>query len=137
MTMSTELLEKATLPATGTPAVGQGPYRVHVIRSMAEFAPLRREWDDFLKLAGIENLCLTHGWLRLWMNNFPPRKLAIMVVHDTNGQWVGLAPLQIKPSRNGLTHRILHAVEWIGTNPTVFDWMQFVIHPNAHEQSVI
>lgn len=137
--MSTDLLEKSNTPSprSGPTAPGQGPYRVRVIRSQSEFAPLRREWDDFLRQAGIANLCMTHGWLRLWMNHFPPRKLAILVVQDANGQWVGLAPLQIKPSRNGLTHRLLQSVEWIGTNPTVFDWMQFAVHPNADEQAVM
>jgi CelD/BcsL family acetyltransferase involved in cellulose biosynthesis len=137
MIMSTELLEKATPPSTTTSGPGRGPYRVQVIRSLTEFVVLQRQWDDFLKRAGVENLCMTHGWLRIWMSHFPPRKMAIMVVLDANQEWVGLAPLQIKPSRNGLTHRILHAVEWIGTNPTVFDWMQFAVHPNADEQAVI
>jgi len=134
--MSTELLEKAHRSPDKTGS-GQPAYRVRVIRSLAEFEPLRAEWDVFLKQTGAQNLTLTHGWLSIWLSHFPAKKLLIIVVQDDQGNWVGLAPLQIKPSRNGLTHKLLHAVEWIGTNPTVFDWMQFAVHPEADEQAVI
>jgi len=98
---------------------------------------MRTEWDGFIKRCGLQNLAMSHGWLNLWLSHFPPKKLFIVIVQDANGEWLGVAPLQIKPSRNGLTHRLLQAVEWIGTNPTVFDWMQFMIHPVADERTIV
>ncbi len=119
------------------PLVEPPPYQVTVIRSLAEFAPLRQPWDAFMKASGLQNLCLSHGWLQTWLSHFPPDELLIILVRDARGEWVGVAPLQIKRSRNGLTHRLLRAVEWIGTNPSVFDWMQFMIHPHANPAEVI
>lgn len=134
--MSTELLENPT--HTGMqPATWQPPYQVRIIRSCAEFSQMRAEWDDFIKCCGLRHLNLSHGWLDLWLSHFPPKKLFIIIVLDANGEWIGAAPLQIKPSRNGLTHRLLQAVEWIGTNPTVFDWMQFIIHPAVEQRTIV
>ena len=134
--MSTELLENPI--HTGTqPILGQSPHQVRVVRSCAEFSQMRTEWDGFIQRCGLQNLAMSHGWLNLWLSHFPPKKLFIVIVQDANGEWLGVAPLQIKPSRNGLTHRLLQAVEWIGTNPTVFDWMQFMIHPVADERTIV
>lgn len=134
--MSTELLENPI--HTGTqPILGQSPHQVRVVRSCAEFSQMRTEWDGFIKRCGLQNLAMSHGWLNLWLSHFPPKKLFIVIVQDANGEWLGVAPLQIKPSRNGLTHRLLQSVEWIGTNPTVYDWMQFMIHPVADERTIV
>ena len=114
------------------------PYRVRVVRTQAEFDSLSTEWDDFLQASGIHNLCMTHGWLSLWLKHFGSGSTPlIIIVQDSAGAWVGLAPLQISRSRKGLAHRLLRAVQWIGTAPTVFDWMQFIIRPDADETTVL
>ena len=56
---------------------------------------------------------------------------------DAHGQWVGAAPLKISKSKNGLSHRLLRQVQFIGTQPTVFDWMKFAISPAASLERVI
>lgn len=135
--MTTELLEKPALTDLLSPTLAKPPYQAQVIRSLETFAVVREEWDGFINALGTQNLCMSHGWLSIWLGHFPPKQLLILMIRDAQGQLVGLAPLQIKPSRNGLTHRILQSVEWVCTNPTVFDWMQFLVHPQADESAVV
>jgi CelD/BcsL family acetyltransferase involved in cellulose biosynthesis len=138
MAMTTELLPYTVPVHFESPSIAhQLTYQVSVIRSLEAFEPLRAEWDAFLKDSGLQNLCMSHGWLNIWLSHFPPDELLLIVVQDADGAWLGLAPLQIKRSRNGLTHRLLRSVEWVGTNPSVYDWMQFAIHPKAHKKTVV
>ena len=108
-------------------------YQVTTIRTLEGFGRLSDTWDSFINLCGVSNLCLTYGWIATWFRHFEEAEPFILLAHDESGNWVGVAPLQIKQNRTGLAHRLLRAVEWIGTKPTVFDWLQFVIHPHANE----
>lgn len=111
-------------------------YQVTTIKTLEAFSCLSEKWDSFLKLCGVSNLCLTHRWIATWFRHFAEAEPFILLVHDELGNWVGIAPLQLKQNRTGLAHRLLRVVEWIGTKPTVFDWLQFVIHPLANESEL-
>lgn len=111
--------------------------RVEAIRTMAEFETLHQSWDDFLKDSGIENLCLTHGWLSQWLRHFPAKELLILIAQNAQGEWLAVAPLKISLGTHGLAHKALRHLQFIGTQPTVFDWMQFVIRPGVDEQTVM
>lgn len=112
-------------------------YRCRVITDLQEFQSLESPWNAFLKTAGVHNLSMTHGFLNQWLKHFQPDQLFVIVVEDLQGNWMGLAPLQINRGRRGVSHRLLKHLQWIGTNPTVFDWMKFAIHPNARETAII
>jgi CelD/BcsL family acetyltransferase involved in cellulose biosynthesis len=138
--MSTiELTEKPAapdaIPSADSPATG--PYRIDILRTPAEFAALRQEWNALLDRAGIRNLCMSHAWLNTWLHHFPPDQLFVVIVKDGNDRWIGAAPLMINKSRNGLAHRLLRHVQFIGTHPTVFDWMSFIYAPEADPAAVM
>lgn len=135
-----------TLPAPSFPPVmlqaihnppAKTSYRCRVISDFAAFNALASEWDAFLERAGIHNLCMTHGFLQCWLSHFPPEQLLVLIVENADGQWVGTAPLKISRASKGVSHRLLWHLQWIGTDPTVYDWMQFAILPGIDERGVI
>lgn len=133
--MTTELFEKPDLRVLSSQP--SPTYHVRVIDSLDAFAALQPEWDAFLRQADAANLCITHAWLHTWLTEFPPDNLLIMIVTDETGAWQGLAPLKISRGRNGLAHRLLRHLQFVGTQPTVYDWMKLVIAPMADESAVI
>lgn len=118
-------------------ASGTGCLRAEVIADLATFEALGQTWDAFMQAAGIRNLCITHAWLSAWLSNFPVDELVVVIVKDETDRWVGVAPLKISRGRTGLAHRALRHLQFIGTQPTVYDWMKLAILPDAHEESVI
>ncbi|WP_373531579.1 GNAT family N-acetyltransferase [Vampirovibrio sp.] len=112
-------------------------YHVHVINTMAEWLPLKAEWDGLLNRAGIENLCMTHGWMTQWLQQFPADELLIVIIQDAQGQWIGAAPFKISKGSHGLTHKQLRHLQLIGTQPNVYDWMTLVVLPGEDETAMI
>jgi CelD/BcsL family acetyltransferase involved in cellulose biosynthesis len=137
--MTIELLDKpsSASAASAKSVMPKLPYQALVISSVERFDAMRDVWNDFLKQAGVHNLCMFHGWLMTWLRHFQPEQLFIVIVKDDEGRWVGAAPLKISTSKTGLTHRMLRHVQFIGTHPTVFDWMTFAILPGADRQVVM
>lgn len=137
--MTTELLEKTTPLHVSESGNNQFrlPYQAMVISSLERFDAMKEVWDDFLVQAGVQNLCMSHGWLTTWLRYFQPEQLFILIIKDDDGRWVGAAPLKISRSSHGLSHRLLRHVQFIGTHPTVFDWMKLVILPGADARAVI
>lgn len=113
------------------------PYQTTLITSVQEFEKIQAPWDAFLAEMGIENFCLGHQWLSTCLKHFPPEQLLILIVKDTTGRWLGVAPLQINPGKTGYTHRLLKHVQFIGTQPTMFDWMTFPILQEVDELAVL
>ncbi|HEY9687865.1 MAG TPA: GNAT family N-acetyltransferase [Coleofasciculaceae cyanobacterium] len=141
--MTTQLLEPANRTAPSPEATAQPPltasgsYRAVLISDLSAFEALDGQWDDFLRETGTHNLCLTHAWLSEWLRHFPPEQLLVIIITDEAGRWVGVAPFMIRKSLTGLTHRLLRHVQFIGTHPTVYDWMKIVTHPQASESAVL
>jgi CelD/BcsL family acetyltransferase involved in cellulose biosynthesis len=133
--MSLELMEQPT--SQNQPKTFKAPYQAIVLNSQADFDAVATQWDGFMQEAEMQNLCMTHAWLSTWLRHFSVEKIHIVIIQDTQGHWMGVAPLKISRSRNGLSHRLLRHVQFIGTNPTVFDWMKIAIHPQADENSVL
>lgn len=112
-------------------------YQYRIVTDLDAFRALQPQWDGFLKKAGVQNLCMTHGFLAQWLRHFLPDQILVVIVEDADGNWIGLAPFQINRSRTGLSHKFLRHLQWIGTQPTVFDWMQIAVHPKSDETMVI
>lgn len=135
--MTIELLEK---PATAThsPNAAQSTdYQVTVIRSLADFYSLKDEWNQFLEQAGVDNLCMTYGWLTTWLKAFPADELLILIVKNQAGHWVGIAPFKVSQGRQGLGQKLLSHLHFVGTQPNVYDWMQIAILPTENEVEII
>jgi CelD/BcsL family acetyltransferase involved in cellulose biosynthesis len=140
--MTTQLLEPVRTAAMQTttaqrPLNASGEYRARLITDLPEFEALDEQWDDFLRETGTHNLCLTHAWLTEWLRHFPPEQLMVIIITDEADRWVGVAPFMIRKSLTGLTHRLLKHVQFIGTHPTVYDWMKIVTHPQASESAIL
>lgn len=138
--MTLPLLEKSNLrtpPRASKKTSGASIYQVRVIRQFEAFLPLKAEWDGFLKQAGIENLCMTHGWISTWLQHFPAEELLIVIVQDQQNRWVGAAPLKISKGSHGLAQKKLRHLQFIGTQPSVYDWMKIAILPGEDETAII
>ncbi|WP_303674273.1 GNAT family N-acetyltransferase [Vampirovibrio chlorellavorus] len=122
---------------TSCPVAQPADFRVQVIRSLAEFLPLKKQWDDFLNIAGVENLCLTHAWLTQWLQHFPAQELLIIIVQDHRENWLAVAPLKISLGKQGFTCKRLRHLQFIGTQPNVYDWMEIVIASEQNELAVL
>jgi CelD/BcsL family acetyltransferase involved in cellulose biosynthesis len=111
--------------------------RVRIIRSLAEFLPLKCEWDAFLETANVENLCLTHAWLTQWLQLFPAQELLIIILQDQRDNWLAVAPLKISLGKQGFACKRLRHLQFIGTQPNVYDWMEIVIAPGQDQMAVL
>lgn len=112
-------------------------YRVTVIRDLNGFATVGQTWNRFIQEAGIDNLCLSYGWLKSWLEQFPPSELLILIVKDPTGRWLGVAPLKISKGKQGLAHKTLRHLQFIGTQPTVYDWVKIVTRPGEDEMAIL
>lgn len=138
--MTLPLLEKSNLrtpPQARKKPSGPSTCQVKVIRRLEDFSPMKAEWDNFLKQAGIENLCMTHGWISTWLKHFPTEELLIVIVQDQQNRWLGVAPLKISKGSHGLAQKTLWHLQFIGTQPNVYDWMQIAILPGEDETAII
>ncbi len=107
-------------------------YITQLIQSPEEFALLSAEWVVLLEKAGLSNISLTHPWLMTFIKHFPPLELFVITVRDHTGQLIGAAPLKISKVPRGLTNRIFRKVQFIGTDPDVYDWMQLICDQQAN-----
>jgi hypothetical protein len=112
-------------------------YTVLLIETVADFEALQEPWNSFISDSETRNLALTHAFLLAWLRHFPPCKLKIIVVQDAAGNWVSVAPFQISAGRTGYSQRLLQHLQWVGTQPTIFDWIRLPVHPQADEQAVL
>lgn len=112
-------------------------YRTTVITTIEQFEALRGNWTAFMSQAQANNLCLSHGWLLTWLKHFPPDQLLVVIVQDALGNWIAAAPFKISRGKNGVFHRLLKQVQFIGTHPSVYDWMKIVIRPGVDESMAI
>ena len=109
-----------------------------IIETLADFQAIEADWDRFMLDVGIHNLSMMHHWLNTWLQHFlQDGRLCTIIIRDTNGRWLGVAPFQIMRGRTGYSQRLLRYVQFIGTQPTVFDWMEIAIHPQADEQQIL
>lgn len=118
-------------------ACGSGGLSIRVVDRLEDWMSMQADWDGFLSRCGVKNLCMTHVWLRTWLQHFPPQRLCILIAQNAQGQWQGVAPLQVTRSRKGLFQRALRQMQFIGTDPTVYDWMSIAICPKADPQAVL
>ncbi len=140
MSSTTRIMEvqsATTEPPLEPPETQPPAFRVRVIRSLAEFLPLKTQWDVFLKIANVENLCLTHAWLTQWLQHFPPQELLIIIVQDHRDNWLAVAPLKISLGKQGFACKMLRHLQFIGTQPNVYDWMEIVMAPGQNESAVL
>ncbi len=110
---------------------------LQVLATMPEFLAIRDEWDGLLARSGIESLNLSHAWLWQWLSHFHSIGLLVILIRNEEGELVGAAPLKISRTRFGLARRLLRCVQFIGSEPYVYEWMQFVHLPEYPATSIL
>ena len=63
-------------------------YTSRLITDEQEFARCQSVWNGVVG----DRICLSWEWMHAWWQEMGQGKLAIIVVEDSNGRWVGLAP---------------------------------------------
>ncbi|MBX2860308.1 MAG: GNAT family N-acetyltransferase [Vampirovibrio sp.] len=115
----------------------QNNYATQVVSSVEGLEELIPEWTALTHLLGTTQINLDPCWLLTWLEHFPPEKLFIITVRDSQDQLLGLAPLKLDKGKTGVFNRLVRYLEFIGTQPSLYDEIQFLIHPKASQQQVI
>lgn len=112
-------------------------YQVDLVQSVEAFEALSGEWQALLKACHETSLFLDHAWLLTWIRHFPPDHLLVITVRDTSGALIAAAPLKINRGRRGAFNRLLRHVQFIGTDPTVYDWMRILCLTQADTEAIL
>ncbi len=121
---------------TSTPGLGE-VYRAQVVDSLQEFAQIRSHWDHLIQNSGLDTINLDYLWLSTWMESFPNQSLFLILIYNDQDELIAGAPLKISQSPSGLMCRLLRHLQFIGTDPCVYDWMVFPMVHSANEAQVI
>ncbi len=126
-------------PAGSPPSSGAvcDLYTASVVESFEAFNALQSEWESLFDAAGEVSINLDFGWLNAWLRNFASGRLSVITVRNKAGQLVGAAPFKISRPRSGLGRRALRHLQFIGTEPCLYDEMKILIHPEADRESVL
>lgn len=111
-------------------------YQSRVVTTMAEFEALADEWALLLANADETNINMDYVWLKSWLELFPCQ-LFVVLVQNAEGKLVGAAPFKISKSPRGLARKLLRQLQFIGSEPDVYEWMKLVIVPTEDNEAVI
>jgi CelD/BcsL family acetyltransferase involved in cellulose biosynthesis len=109
----------------------QAVYISSVIRTLEQFKALAPEWNALLHACGETNIALTHDWISLWLETFSYQQLFVVLIRDSAGLLVAAAPLLVARNASGFFCRSLRRLQFIGSSPEVYDWMQILVHPSV------
>jgi CelD/BcsL family acetyltransferase involved in cellulose biosynthesis len=97
------------------------------------------EWQTLVtQLGDTVSIQHTHHWLTTWLKNTPPDSLLIITVREDTGRLIAATPLMIRRGPLGMMGRMLRMVQFVGTQPTVYDWMDpLLILPEIPVEPVV
>jgi|GEM_PF-3270297 len=124
------------LPVFDLPTISRNKYTATVVRTKEHFDTLENEWETLLERSNIANISLHHAWLSHWLEVFPPEALFVILIRDEQGELHGAAPFLITRNRTGIACRSLRRLQFIGTSPDLYDWMEILIHPEADTELI-
>lgn len=105
-------------------------FTTRIIDSSDEFARMADIWREVLPMAIDANTFLSHEWLSIWWQAYQPAAALRIVVAESEGRPVGIAPLMLQHERRlGLRVRVLR---FVGDGTSETDHMNFVIHRDAY-----
>jgi CelD/BcsL family acetyltransferase involved in cellulose biosynthesis len=88
------------------------------------------EWQQLLMDSRQDSLFMAYSWMSAWAKQFITEQPLFITVRDDQNQLVAMAPLQISKGRRGLFRRSVRSLQFMGTEPDVFDWMTIPMHPS-------
>ncbi len=106
-------VEAARAPRDLETAVGSVERRalaIEVVATHASLAALRDEWTELLSVSAANTLFLTWEWVATWWQIYERGRLHVVLVRNSSGQLVGIAPL----------HIVRRKVLWTGWSAAVF-----------------
>jgi|GEM_PF-2423029 len=137
MSLSTTPTHESILNTENLSSTGNDAYQIELVESLRDFEALKAQWDDFIQASNIQNLALTHAFLRNWIRRFQPKQLKIVIVKNQDQQWVAVAPFQINPGQTGYSQRLLKHLQWVGTNPTIADWLSIPMLAGINSSAIV
>jgi CelD/BcsL family acetyltransferase involved in cellulose biosynthesis len=105
--------------------------QIEIIRNVAEWAALAREWNALLEGSHLRVPFLTYEFQRAWWDHlgggeWDNAELNILVGRDADGKAIGIAPLFRVKNDEG--EWVLH---FIGTHE-ISDFLDFIVRPQNH-----
>lgn len=104
-------------------------FTTRVITSDEEFAALRGVWCELVSAATDANTFLTHDWLYTWWVAYRPKARLRIVLAESAGRVVGIAPMMIQ--REGSLDRLLRRLRFIGDGTSETDHMNFIVRADG------
>lgn len=105
--------------------------RVEVCTNTAEFERIETEWDELLDRSKSRSVFLSWGWLFPWWSHFGgARELRLILVRESSGRLVGIAPLLI--NREGFG-RSLRVIRFLGTEAVSSDYLDFIVEAGLEQ----
>jgi hypothetical protein len=95
---------------------------------------LKEEWDSLLSNSGSDTIFLTWEWLEAWWRCFrEDERLWLVLVKDSNGEVVGIAPLCLTQERRlgGLPVRCLR---FLGDRSAGSEYLDFIVKRGCEEK---
>ncbi len=113
-------------------------YRGRVIRRFSRFLELAEEWNDLVAHSGEVMITIEHGWLHAWLKNFSGSDdLFVVTVRNAKGELAAAAPFRIRRAPSGLNRRLLRHLQFIGTEPCLYDEMKIIIRQGEDEGRIL
>lgn len=109
-------------------------YRLKTIRDGQEFDALCERWNELWSHSVDANIFMSHAWLSSWWNAYRPSASLQVVLAETGGKLVGIAPLMAAVERTaGWPVRKLR---FIGDGTAETDHMNFIVTQERREQTL-
>ncbi len=122
---------------SGVEEVRHSSYVSELVTSLEGFQGLKSEWKGLLDAMEETRLNLDHGWLYAWLKNFDSTGGFIILVRDENKRLIAAAPFKVSRPKAGLNRRVLRHLQFIGTEPCLYDEMKILIHPDLDEERIL
>ena len=111
-------------------------FSTQVIQTLDEFKAIAETWQSLLQDTQENNIALDHGWLLAWLTHFLPQQIFIVLVYDDQKKLVAAAPFQIQRTPSGLARRLLRRLQFIGTDPSVYDDIKIICTKTIDKSAV-
>lgn len=102
------------------------------IETVADFAPLRGEWNDLARRSAVDHAFMRHEWFEAWLTHLPRRGSLRILTARREGRLVGAAPLGlVRSRRRGVGVRLLTFLQ-SGISPRC----HFLVDPDVAPEEV-
>jgi CelD/BcsL family acetyltransferase involved in cellulose biosynthesis len=110
-----------------------GKLKIEKIQSIDAFATLEKEWNELLSKSEESTFFLKWDWIFAWWEHFGSTgDLFVLLIKNSSGELLGLAPFYINKKWQGLP---IKALSYIGSEPISSEYLDIICAPE-HKESV-